>query len=546
MTSSNIRSAVVVGLGAAGTALARRLADAGIATTGVETDREATGRARRTLGDGLAGVTADLAAAASADIVLEAVPEPEPVKREVLAALAGHVRDGVAVVTTALTTPVAELAAVGPRELLALRFVRADRLDAAELARGPHTTDTATGAVTELLARIGITAHVVPDRPGSLAPALLYGLLNQAAWMHHDGYADRDSIDTAIRLGCGWQEGPLCVLDAIGQRTARDILDGLHHRLGDRFAPAPPVPPAGAAPREAGATSAGGAVETVAVIGSGTMATGIAEVSLRAGFRTVLVARSEEKAADVRESVEFGLLRTGAEPGQVAESLARWTDTTDLAAVADADLVVEAVVENLEVKRELFARLGALCRPGAVLATTTSSLPVGECAEASGRPADVVGLHFFNPVTSMELVEVVRVEQTSDATLTRARAVLNRLGKTGVECGDRTGFIVNALLFPYLNDALDLLDGPDLETTLLDTVVKSVGGQPLGPTRLLDVVGADVALEVQQALYRSSGRPDLAPADLLRRLVHNGFLGRKSAGRGLRAYLTQSAPVGAA
>ncbi|MEU8581349.1 3-hydroxyacyl-CoA dehydrogenase NAD-binding domain-containing protein [Streptomyces abikoensis] len=548
MTASTTGTAAVVGLGAAGAGLARRLAAAGIRVIGVEPDAGAADRARRALPAG-AEVTADVAAVAAADVILEAVPEPEPVKREALAAIARHRRAGAPVVTTALTTPAAELADAAGGELLALRFARADRLDAAELARAPHTSDGAAARVAALLDRAGVRTHAVPDVPGSLAPRLLFGFLNQAAWLRHDGHADRGSLDTAVRLGCGWAEGPLEILDAIGHRTAGDILRGLHRRLGDRFAPAPLGPdPAGgtARPATGGAEAPADTAGTVAVIGSGTMATGIAEVFLRAGYRTLLVARTERKAADAREAVEFGLLRAGADEERLAEALGRWSGTTDLTAVAGADLVVEAVVEDLGVKRELFARLGALCAPGTLLATTTSSLPVRDCAAASGRPEDVLGLHFFNPAPAMDLVELVRGERTGEAALARARAVLARLGKVGVECADRTGFIVNALLFPYLNDALAALRHPGVEPALLDSVMKSVGGQPVGPTRLLDVVGADVALEVQHRLHEDSGRPELAPVDLLRSLVDHGFLGRKTSGRGVRAFLAHEARTGAA
>ncbi|MFE0132901.1 3-hydroxyacyl-CoA dehydrogenase family protein [Streptomyces sp. NPDC059037] len=528
-------SVAVIGLGATGTELARRLTAAGIPTTGVETHPPAAERARQAVASDLLTVTGHLAEIAAAELVFEAVPEPEPRKRAVLNDLAWN--RSVPVVTTALTTPAAELADPEGAELLALRFVRADRLEAAELARAPHTSDATARRVTELLHRMGITAHAVPDRAGSIAPALLFGILNQAAWAYHDGYADRDSLETALRLGCGWAEGPLRILDAIGHRTARDILEGLHHRIGARYTPAPLLageldpPPAPEAADDPG-------IDVVAVIGSGTMATGIAEVFLRGGYRTVLVARSQEKAEAAREAVEFGLQRSGTGPDDLAEAMGRWTGTTDLARAAEADLVVEAVVEDLAVKRELFADLGWRCRPGTLLATTTSSLPVHGVAEASGRARDVLGLHFFNPPPAMRLVELVRAEHTGESALRRARAVLGRLDKTPVECADRTGFLVNALLFPYLNDALGLL--PDVEPKLLDTVMKSVGQQPLGPTRLLDTVGADVALEVQNRLHQATRRPEFEPVPLLRRLVDGGFLGRKSAGRGVRAFLTSS------
>lgn len=569
-TVSTVRTAAVVGLGAAGTELARRLAGAGIRTIGVEPDPEAAARARRACAAHPIEVTAELSAVAAADLVLEAVPEPEPTKRAVLAAIAGHRRADVPVVTTALSTPAGELADAAGGPLLALRFGRADRLDAAEVARPPHTPDEAVQLVQQTLTAAGTTLHEVPDRPGSLAPGLLLGLLNQAAWMCHQGYVEAEPLETAVRLGCGWSDGPLAVLAAIGHRTAADILYGLQRRLGDRYAPAPllsgpplvpghgagdPAPGApaegataaasGTAPETAASTATATAPpRTVAVIGSGTMATGIAEVFLRAGLRTLLVARTEAKAVAAREAVEFGLLRIGWSDEQVATALERWSGHTELAAVADADLVVEAVVEDLAVKRQTFAALGALCRPGTVLATTTSALPVAACAAASDRPRDVLGLHFFNPAATMDLVELVRTEDTGPAALATARAALAAAGKVAVECGDRTGFVVNALLFPYLNDALTVLADPGVRPALLDTVMKSVGGQPLGPTRLLDVVGADVALQVQRLLHEGSGRPELAPADLLHRLVDRGYLGRKSAGRGVRALLTEEARAG--
>ncbi|MFG2647082.1 3-hydroxyacyl-CoA dehydrogenase family protein [Streptomyces sp. NPDC048436] len=538
-----VARAAVVGLGATGRELARRLVAAGISTTGVEPDPRAAAQARTEASSDLLTVTDDLSATAAAEVVFEAVPEPEPRKRAVLRALALY--SGAPVVTTALTTPVAELADPEGAELLALRFVRADRLDTAELARGPHTSDGTAAHVTELLRRMGITSHAVPDRPGSLAPALLFGILNQAAWTYHEGYADREALETALRLGCGWDEGPLAILDAIGHRTARDILEGLHQRLGERYRPAPlvaePVTRADP-PRQAAEPG----VRTVAVIGSGTMATGIAEVFLRAGYRTLLVARTPQKAEDAREAVEFGLQRSGTSADDLARALGRWTGTTDLARAAEADLVVEAVVEDLAVKRTLFAELGQVCGPGTLLATTTSSLSVHEIAEPTGRPENVVGLHFFNPPPAMRLVELVHGRHTGDTALQRARAVLNRLGKVPVECADRTGFLVNALLFPCLNDALGLLGEAGVEPPLLDAVMKSVGRQPLGPTRLLDTVGADVALEVQRRLHEATGRPELVPARLLEQLVAEGFLGRKSSGRGVRAYLTARSQADAA
>ncbi|MEV7033834.1 3-hydroxyacyl-CoA dehydrogenase family protein [Streptomyces sp. NPDC093272] len=547
----------VVGLGGTGLALARRLAGAGLTVVGIDDDPAALVRAGqlspherpRTLTRFPAGVT-------DADLVVEAVPEPATVKRPVLARLRRHLSPGTPVLTTALTTPLTELDEAAGDDLFALRFLRADHLDAVEVARAPGASDAAAERVARILAAAGITAHQVVDRPGSLAPGLLLGLLNRAAWMVHDGYAGVEDVDTAMRLGCGWQEGPLAVLDAIGLDTARDLLSRLAESGAGHPAPAPVLDeliargalgrktgrgfhrygPADGARRPAEPTAPPG--RRVVVVGSGTMATGMAECFVRGGFDTTLLARTEEKARAAAERVEFALSRAGApEEGRRAG----FTATADRSVLRAVDIVVEAVVEDLAVKRRLFAELGAVCAPRTLLATSTSSLPVAACTEPAGRPADVLGLHFFNPAPMMRLVELVAARGTSEHNLARARAVAEQLGKQTVECGDRAGFVVNALLFPYLNQALELLDAEQTTTAALDATARAVGGQPLGPVRLLDTVGADVALEVQRRLQADPRCRAPEPAPLLERLVAAGHLGRKTPGKGTRTYLASAA-----
>ena len=216
-------------------------------------------------------------------------------------------------------------------------------------------------------------------------------------------------------------------------------------------------------------------------------------------------------------------------------ALARVRCSASLRELSYADLVVEAVVEDLEVKRALFVELDRTCKPGAILATTTSSLPVIDLAVATGRPGDVVGLHFFNPAAVMQLVEVVRTVATSDDVVDTAVAVCRRIGKHPVTCGDRAGFIVNALLFPYLNDAVRMLEANYASADDIDLAMKKGCGLPMGPFELLDVVGLDVSLAIQQTLYREFREPGFAPAPRLEHLVTAGYLGRKT-GRGFRAY----------
>jgi 3-hydroxybutyryl-CoA dehydrogenase len=294
----------------------------------------------------------------------------------------------------------------------------------------------------------------------------------------------------------------------------------------------PSGPPVGEPPRP---------VRRVGVVGSGTMATGIVEVCAKAGYDVTAVARSDAKAAGMlaalRRSMEKAVQRGKlTEPDRDA-ALARITAVTSLDELAGTDLVVEAVIEDLAVKQALFASLDEILPPGAVLATTTSSLPVVECAAATGRPRDVVGVHFFNPAPVMKLVEVVRTVTTADDTVATALAFCERLGKHPVTCGDRAGFIVNALLFPYLNDAVKMLQANYASADDIDAAMVVGCGYPLGPFALLDVVGLDVALAIQRTLFQEFREPGFAPAPLLEQLVTARYLGRK-AGKGFRDHST--------
>ena len=275
------------------------------------------------------------------------------------------------------------------------------------------------------------------------------------------------------------------------------------------------------------------------MVGSGTMATGIIEVFIKAGYDTTYVARSEAKVAAVRAALEKSLGKAVSR-GKLTEeardeALANATGAMSLDDLADVDLVVEAVVEDIDVKTALFRNLDAICKPGAVLATTTSSLPVVEMAAVTTRPADVVGMHFFNPAAIMRLVEIVAHVSTAPDVIATADEVCRRTRKHAVHCGDRAGFIVNALLFPYLNDAVRMLEAHYATADEIDVAMKKGCGLPMGPFELLDVVGNDVSLAIQQTLYREFREPGFAPAPMLEHLVTAGYLGRKT-GRGFRSY----------
>jgi 3-hydroxybutyryl-CoA dehydrogenase len=280
-------------------------------------------------------------------------------------------------------------------------------------------------------------------------------------------------------------------------------------------------------------------VRTVGVVGTGTMATGIAEVFARAGYAVTYVGRSSARVDGVRAAIERSLdkaiQRGKLEESAKPETLGNLTGSTSLDDLASVDLVVEAVAEDLAVKTTLFENLDEICKAGVVLATTTSSLPVISLATATKRPQDVVGMHFFNPAPVMQLVEVVSTVTTTEEVHETVLALCASLDKVAVSCGDRAGFIVNALLFPYLNDAVKMLEAHYATADDIDVAMKTGCALPMGPFELLDVVGNDVSLAIQRELYLEFREPGFAPAPLLEHLVTAGYLGRKTK-RGFRDY----------
>ncbi len=283
-------------------------------------------------------------------------------------------------------------------------------------------------------------------------------------------------------------------------------------------------------------------VALVGVVGTGTMATGIVEVFAKAGYDVVYVGRSQDKVDAVRATIERSLdkaiQRGKLEESARAQVLGRLRGSTSLDDLSQVDIAVEAIAEDLKIKTTLFENLDEICKPGAILATTTSSLPIIQCAQATTRPQDVVGMHFFNPAPIMKLVEVVSTVSTSDEVAETTRALCAKVGKVAVSCGDRAGFIVNALLFPYLNDAIKMLAAHYATADDIDTAMKQGCALPMGPFELLDVVGNDVSLAIQRELYLEFREPGFAPAPLLEHLVTAGYLGRKTK-RGFRDYSTR-------
>jgi 3-hydroxybutyryl-CoA dehydrogenase len=581
----------VIGLGTMGAGIAEVFARTGYSVVGVELNDETLARGREHLDHstgravargklteedqatllGRITFTTDLAEVKDADLVIEAVVESPEIKKELFRRLDAIVREDAVIATNTSSLSVTELSTASshPGRVIGVHFFNPAPVQAlVEIVRTVVTEPDVLDDVAALTRAVGKNPVICGDKAGFIANTLLFGYLNHAVAMYEGHYASREDIDAAMRFGCGYPMGPLALLDLIGLDTAYEILDTMYKQGRDRLhAPAPilkQMVTAGLLGRKSGrgfytydgpdspvvvadekSPSADDApqlrhdISRVGVVGTGTMATGIVEVFAKAGYDVVYVGRSDDKVQAVRATIERSLdkaiQRGKLEEAKKGEVLGRLTGTTRLDDLAGVDLVVEAIAEDLKIKTTLFENLDEICKPGAILATTTSSLPVIECAQATRRPGDVIGMHFFNPAPVMKLVEVVSTVSTKEDVADTTRALCTALGKVPVSCGDRAGFIVNALLFPYLNDAIKMLEAHYATADDIDTAMKQGCALPMGPFELLDVVGNDVSLAIERELYLEFREPGFAPAPLLEHLVTAGYLGRKTK-RGFRDY----------
>lgn len=581
----------VIGLGTMGAGIAEVFARNGFTVIGIELTDEAVERGRGHLSHstgravargkmseadqaeilGRISFATDLSALAEADFVVEAVVESLEIKKDLFRRLDDIVKPDAILATNTSSLPVTEISTANrhPGRVVGVHFFNpAPVQNLVEIVRTVVTEPAVLADVEGLVGKLGKNPVVCGDKAGFIANTLLFGYLNHAASMLETKYATREDIDAAMRFGCGYPMGPLALLDLIGLDTAYEILDTMYKQGRDRLhAPVPilkQMVTAGLLGRKTGKgfytyesqdSSAVVAdantpspddlpqlkrpIATVGVVGTGTMAAGIVEVFAKSGIDVVYVGRSADKVEAVRATIEKSLdkaiQRGKLEEATKAEVLGRLRGTTSLDDLAQVDLVCEAIAEDLRIKTTLFENLDEICKPGAILATTTSSLPVISLAKATSRPQDVIGMHFFNPAPVMKLVEVVSTVATDDEVAETVRALCDKIGKVAVSCGDRAGFIVNALLFPYLNDAVKMLEAHYATADDIDTAMKQGCALPMGPFELLDVVGNDVSLAIQRELYLEFREPGFAPAPLLEHLVTAGYLGRKTQ-RGFRDY----------
>jgi 3-hydroxybutyryl-CoA dehydrogenase len=581
----------VVGLGTMGAGIAEVFARNGYAVVGVELNDEgvergrthlehSTGRAvaRGKITDaeqaeilGRISYSTSLKDLTDADFVVEAVVESLETKKSIFAELDSIVSPETILATNTSSLSVTEISTANaqPGRVVGVHFFNpAPVLNLVEIVQTVVTEPDVLADVQALVEKVGKNPVVCGDKAGFIANTLLFGYLNHAVSMFEGRYATREDIDAAMRFGCGYPMGPLALIDLIGLDTAYEILETMYRQGRDRLhAPAPMLKQmvtAGMLGRKTGRgfytyedvdssvvvddaltpskddlPQLRHDIRQVGVVGTGTMATGIVEVFAKSGYDVLYVGRSPAKVdgvkATIEKSLDKAIQRGKLEESAKAEVLGRLTGSTSLDDLKDVDIVVEAIAEDLAVKTTLFENLDEICKDGAILATTTSSLPIIACAQATKRPRDVIGMHFFNPAPIMKLVEVVSTVSTDDAVTETTRALCAKVGKVAVSCTDRAGFIVNALLFPYLNDAVRMLEAHYATADDIDTAMKQGCALPMGPFELLDVVGNDVSLAIQRELYLEFREPGFAPAPLLEHLVTAGYLGRKTQ-RGFRDY----------
>ncbi len=516
-------------------------------------------------------LTTDLIELASCQLVIEAITEDLQTKSELFADLDSILGPDAIMATNTSSLSVTEIsvATSRPSRVIGLHFFNPAMVQKFIEIVGTVTTDQdVIDACMEFARALGKEPVLVSDRAGFIANSLLFGYLNQAVAMYEQKYASREDIDSAMRFGCGLPMGPLALLDLIGLDTSLQILDTMYRESRDRLhAPSallkqlvaagrmgrksgegfysyaePNVPTVVADSRTpvSSESSVDSGITRVAVIGSGTMATGIVSVLAAGGVSAIALTRSEQRSTQLRESLEKSWSKL-VEKGRISqeqkdEYLARvqtCVSAQDL--VGRVDLVIEAIAEELGPKCEIFSQLDRLLPADVIFASTTSSLSVIEIAASTSRMERFIGIHFFNPAPIMPLVEIVSTVATESEVVIRCTNLIHQLGKKPVQCSDRAGFIVNALLFPYLNNAIAMASANYASIEDIDTAMKLGCGYPMGPFELLDVVGLDVSLAIINTLYREFREPGFAPQAQLEHLVTAGFVGRK-VGRGFRKY----------
>ena len=501
------------------------------------------------------------------DLVIEAVPEKLELKKQTFEQLDEVLGENAILATNTSSLSVIDMAVATkrPDRVIGFHFFNpAQVMKLVELVTTVTTNEDVIETGRAFAEKLEKSPVVARDRAGFIANLLLFPYLNSATRMFDQGFASREDIDASMKLGCGHPMGPLELLDLIGLDSAYEICEALWRQFrDDQDAPAPLLKQymvAGYLGRKTGrgfyrydsaesskvvdsaadeTTAELSGISTIGVVGTGLMASGIAEVAAKAGNEVILRGRSEasikKSKGAVQKSLDKAVSKGKLEQAAADEILGRITTTLEFSDLAECDLVIEGVAEDLAIKEEVFRELDRSVKPDAVLASTTSSLSVVDLAAATDRPDRVLGLHFFNPAPIMKLVEIVRTVATSEEVESRSHAWVREIKKHPVRCRDRAGFIVNFLLFPYLNDAIRMHEEGYSTPEDIDTAMKLGCGHPMGPFALMDIVGLDVTYAILNSLHEEFRERRYAPAPLLEHMVRAGYLGRKT-GKGFYDY----------
>ncbi len=565
--AAQITTVGVVGLGTMGAGIAEVFARHGLRVVGVEQSPDQLERGRghveRSTGRAVTRgrlseaeqqatldrltLTTDLPDLAGCDLVIEAVVEKLDAKCAVFGLLDEIVAPQAVLATNTSSLSVTEIAAATrlPGRVVGMHFFNpapVQRL--VEVVRTVVTEPDAVVAVAELARSLGKRPVVVGDRAGFIANALLFGYLNRAVAMYDAGHASREDIDSAMRKGCGYPMGPLALLDLIGLDTAHQILTTMYLQSRNRLhAPAPlltQLVTAGLLGRKAGhGFYSYSGRDSASVVADAATPPTVPDTATPTDVEHVAVVGTGAVARAVRDALCSG----GIEVRSVSDDELLADADADAGASADAErlsgcgVVVEAVVEaDLAHKTAVLRRLGECCADGVVLAVTTSGMPVTELAAATGRAADVVGLHLVGSGPEESLVEVVSGLSSTPEAVGTVRRLLEAAGRHPVVCRDRSGFLVNALVLPYLNDAVGMLESGYAGVDDIDAAMKQGCALPLGPFEVLDDLGTDVVLAGLGEIFAETREPGHTPAPLLNQRVTVGHFGRRS-GQGFRDHI---------
>ena len=585
----------VVGLGTMGSNIAIVCARGGKETTVFEADAAAMeagmGRVRAFLDAGVEkGKTSpeerdamlgrirqaeSLTGLEDCDLVIEAITEDREEKNKLLGSLNAVLGGDAIIASNTSTLSISHMGAASgrPSKTIGAHFCLPAALNRlVEVVPGLLTSDETTNATTAFLEEVGQTPVTVKDAPGFVLNYFLVAFQNDCIRLIESGYTNPADLDAGVRLGLGYRMGPMRLLDIEGLDIHRTVSLSMYEQLKDpRYIPPPLVDRMidaghlgaktgkgfytyksagvfGVAEPEEDAAHArdlsegqpiADAVKKVGVVGLGAMGSGIAQVCITAGLEVTGVEVNadalEAGLTRIRRNLGGAVKRGKMDETQKEETLARLGGSTDLAALADCDLIIEVIVENLDAKLELFEKLGAIAKEGATIASNTSCLSVTAMAAKTKAPERVLGLHFFNPPYAMRLVEVVEAIQTVPEITEFGVAFCRRIGKTPIPVKDRPGFLVNRLLVPYLNHAAHAFDEGLADRESMDKAISMGLGHPMGPLTLIDLVGVDVQTFVADSMADELGEARFYAPPILRRMTSAQWLGRKT-GKGFYDY----------